>query len=463
MNKLSKVVAVSFLLVLVLSALLVIPTQAKPTSLTPIDLNSLKASKSADNIYIIEIGQNKITVEIMSNDHYILSYVNDDGTTTELEIVTVTSEVFNSSVNVGSTKTRGLFEKTVFVNGEESCKLPVNQITELAQSSELSAQPDQLLLSGNYNYWWDNVYFVDGQYIEYPHPDRDYYGISPYANYGRFGNQLLHFQWDQDTSEILFAGGWTVLGAAIGAIIGTLYCPGLGTGVLAVLGAVIGAIIGIVAAPLLLDEWDCLWFWINHSFLTWLNDNAWLLIVFLAMYGPAVVTSIIMSQFLFDGYLRYSETTIHDSKGIGNPSPPPPPPPHYYVSSIVSYDTWEYGSVSNPNGLTGSSNDGSYARIYGGNPGDGGVIAGWMNEVATGDIELYGYSASGYYTHLYVYVSYYNNYDWTLTKVQTVYPGSAHWIDCGSYSGDFRYIAIAAIDDNGMSANIYIDSVKVEA
>jgi hypothetical protein len=84
-----------------------------------------------------------------------------------------------------------------------------------------------------------------------------------------------------------------------------------------------------------------------------------------------------------------------------------------------------------------------------------------MNDVAHGHIYLYGYSASGYYTHLYVYVSYNNNYDWTRTSVQTVYPSSAAWIDCGSYSGNFRYIAIAAIDDNGMSANIYIDSVRV--
>ena len=134
------------------------------------------------------------------------------------------------------------------------------------------------------------------------------------------------------------------------------------------------------------------------------------------------------------------------------------------MSSIAQYSTWANGAVNNPSNLIGDP-DGYYAQIYGGNYNDGGNIVGWMNDVATGHIYLYGYSGDGYYTHLYVYVSYNNNNDWTQTSVQTVYgDGSGpYWIDCGSYSGSFRYIAIAAIDDNGMSANIFIDSVKVTA
>jgi hypothetical protein len=140
---------------------------------------------------------------------------------------------------------------------------------------------------------------------------------------------------------------------------------------------------------------------------------------------------------------------------------PPPPPQTYYVSSIAQYSTWAYGQVHNPDSLIGNSNDGNYAQIYGGNLNDGGNIVGWMNDVAHGHVYLYGYSAPGYYTHMYVYVSYNNNNDWTEITRQTVYPSSAGWIDCCSYSGNFRYIAIAAIDDNGMSANLYIDSVRV--
>jgi len=152
----------------------------------------------------------------------------------------------------------------------------------------------------------------------------------------------------------------------------------------------------------------------------------------------------------------------------GDPPPPVDPPPDpvtYWVSSITQYGTWGSGAVNNPNGLTGSSPDGSYVQLWGGNYGDGGQIVGWMNQVAHGDIWLYCYSGTGYYTHIYTYVSYNNNNDWTQTSVQTVYgDGSgAHWIKFGSYSGAFRYIAIAAIDDNGMSANIFVDAVNVIA
>jgi hypothetical protein len=85
-----------------------------------------------------------------------------------------------------------------------------------------------------------------------------------------------------------------------------------------------------------------------------------------------------------------------------------------------------------------------------------------MNQAAHGHIYIYGHSGSGYYTHLYTYVSYNNNNDWTQTSVQTVSGTNDRWIDCGSYSGSFRYIAIVGIDDNGMSANIFLDSVKVQ-
>jgi hypothetical protein len=131
------------------------------------------------------------------------------------------------------------------------------------------------------------------------------------------------------------------------------------------------------------------------------------------------------------------------------------------VSSITDY-SW-YGSsagVANPNNLIGSSNDGQYAEIYAGNYHDEAMIVGAMNAVAHGHVELYGYSASGYYSHLYVYVSYdYSN--WYQVTSQTVNPGSAHWIDCGYYSGSFRYIAIVAYNDQGLSGRIYVDSVKV--
>ena len=81
--------------------------------------------------------------------------------------------------------------------------------------------------------------------------------------------------------------------------------------------------------------------------------------------------------------------------------------------------------------MRGSSNDGSYVQLWGGNYGDGGQIVGWMNQEAHGHIYLYGHSGSGYYTHLYTFVSYNNNNDWTQTSVQTITGTNDRWIDCG--------------------------------
>jgi hypothetical protein len=134
------------------------------------------------------------------------------------------------------------------------------------------------------------------------------------------------------------------------------------------------------------------------------------------------------------------------------------------MSDLVQATPYGSGQINNPANLCGQNTDGNYAQIYGGGTNDGGVIIGWMNMISTGHIYLYGYSAAGYYTHLYVYVSMDNYNDWVQITPSnfTVYPDSAQWIDCGSYSGYFRYISIVAINDAGYSANIYLDAVRVE-
>jgi len=52
-------------------------------------------------------------------------------------------------------------------------------------------------------YYWDGVRFVDGIYIAYPHPDRDYYGISPFNGWSKKGSELYHNQIDRTTSVAL--------------------------------------------------------------------------------------------------------------------------------------------------------------------------------------------------------------------------------------------------------------------
>jgi len=180
----------------------------------------------------------------------------------------------------------------------------------------------------------------------------------------------------------------------------------------------------------------------------------------LADINPVAAMTLIETTFFGANYFRVGSLQFVDSLGIGQPGPPPNP---YYVSSITHTQAYGSGAVNNPNGLIGSSNDGSYVQLWGGNPNDGGQIVGWMSQTAHGHVYLYGHSGPGYYTHLYVWVSYNNNGDWgNPISVQTVSGTNDRWIDCNTPSGNFRYIAIVGIDDNGMSANIFIDSVKVQ-
>lgn len=130
-----------------------------------------------------------------------------------------------------------------------------------------------------------------------------------------------------------------------------------------------------------------------------------------------------------------------------------------YAQSVVGYAPIGNGSVSNPNGILGSSPDGSYTQLYGGNLGDGGVIDVYMSSTVSSGapVYLYSYSASGYYSHVYVYVSY-DNSNWYLVGSGYVYGGPG-WLYCGNAPITYRYIGIAAYDDEGWSANFFIDCI----
>lgn len=78
-----------------------------------------------------------------------------------------------------------------------------------------------------------------------------------------------------------------------------------------------------------------------------------------------------------------------------------------------------------------------------------------------GHIYLYGYSVSGYYSHLYFYVSQNNYYDWQLVNSFYYSSSTPGWIDIGQAPSDFKYIAVVGIDDQGLSANLVIDAVRV--
>ena len=133
---------------------------------------------------------------------------------------------------------------------------------------------------------------------------------------------------------------------------------------------------------------------------------------------------------------------------------------HNFVQSIYGYGWYGYmAGADYRENLIGSSNDGQYAYLYAGYYGDTAWISGQTYMQATGHIELYGYSAPGYSSHLAVSVSNDgSNYD--PVSEQYISQSSPGWIDCGTYAGSFGYIKIHVDADSGPSG-IAIDSVRV--
>lgn len=131
-----------------------------------------------------------------------------------------------------------------------------------------------------------------------------------------------------------------------------------------------------------------------------------------------------------------------------------------YGQSVVSYAAIGSGAVNSPNNILGSAPNGAYTQLYGGNPGDGGTIDVYLNaQVASGSaVKLYCYSASGYYSHTYVYVSN-DNINWYQVSNGYV-SGGPGWVNFGNAPIAFRYVAVAVYDDQGYSANLFVDCIN---
>ena len=438
--------------------LLLSSTMIQPIRAVTASSNSMpNIQKLSDNTFEVAIGNSTLIMENQPNNCFNATLITANGNTTTFE--TVLRAVTNqTALPNGANSTPAIMQKVLLVNGEVAGNLPINN-QGMPQPTPQSAGniKNPMPLASTTYYWWDGVLFAQGDGYNYPHPERSAYGISSSIDWVYSGNQLYHYQMDNTLSETIAYGTSEAFGEFVGTLIAT---GGLGDPA----GDIIGAMVAILVSGFiydwesswLLDEAGCIWWWFSESFTNWVDSNEWTLLFEFAL-DPAWAAADLLSVFYSMGYIRAGSVTFYDGIGAGNPSPPPP---STYVSSIAQYSTWDYGSVNNPWGLTGSYNDGSFVQLYGGNYGDGANVVGSMNDQSHGSICLYCYSGSGYYTHVYTYVSYNDNNDWTQTSAQTVYgDGSgAHWVYCGSYSGNFRYIAIAAIDDNGMSANLFVNT-----
>ena len=132
------------------------------------------------------------------------------------------------------------------------------------------------------------------------------------------------------------------------------------------------------------------------------------------------------------------------------------PAPSTYVSSITGYG----GSVYDPANLVGSQNDGQYTTLEGWGPYEYyGWVSGAMGAQSSGHIYVYGF-ASYSAGPLYVYTSV-DGSNWNLISTPYVSQGSPGWIDCGTCTSPFSYVAFTAEAYNYIYS-ISIDSVHVE-
>ncbi len=139
--------------------------------------------------------------------------------------------------------------------------------------------------------------------------------------------------------------------------------------------------------------------------------------------------------------------------------------PNYWASSIMDWDSgYLVHTVDNPYALLCSSTypvDNAFAHLHAGEYGDYAWITAEMSSTqAHGHIYLYGYSGPEYWSHLRVYVSP-NYYNWYLVTDQYIDNPTPHYIDCGYYGSNFRYIAVCGNDDQGLSCCLNIDAVHV--
>jgi hypothetical protein len=152
-------------------------------------------------------------------------------------------------------------------------------------------------------YYWDGLRFVsgyEGEWIKYPHPDRVYYGISPYETVGIYGANLYHLQIDQTTSI-----------TAIASI--DLVCAAIGAKICGVIGALVGAALGVVityvSQKYFLDEYSCIWVWVASSFKNWLDAN-WYYLLTESSKNPGYVIGLIVAVLYATGYLRVGAITF---------------------------------------------------------------------------------------------------------------------------------------------------------
>jgi len=169
-----------------------------------------------------------------------------------------------------------------------------------------------------FHYWWDNVYFVEGTDIDYPHPDNVYYDISQTSDWTKLGKDLHHHQINKDTTHQILVGSIAFFGA-LGIIITALLGGGtMATVVGTLTGLALGSLIDVIIDYYFVDERGCIWWWISWLFVYYLQQN----LPYLSSANAEIAIAAIVGAFISYGYFRIGMVTFNDPMGIGSPHLP---------------------------------------------------------------------------------------------------------------------------------------------
>jgi hypothetical protein len=234
-------------------------------------------------------------------------------------------------------------QMTVNENGREcSFKLDLPDLPKAERALALASEPRA---SAPY-FWWDRVWFINQtlRTVKYPHPDRETYDIPLWSTWSMYGTKLLHYQIDQATSLSAWNAGPFVIGGLIGALIGTFIKAGEGTVLGFLIGGAVFYILTWMKIQIVLDESDCIWWWVAKNWLHWLYVYAEDLIA-LWMLFPAAAIEAVTASFLMMGFLRIGSLTYADYVAVGKPGDPETPCIPVIMWEEAYYETKPGGRV----------------------------------------------------------------------------------------------------------------------
>lgn len=109
------------------------------------------------------------------------------------------------------------------------------------------------------------AYTPKSTFVPYKHPDKSYYGISPYSTYSKNGTSYKHVQINcYDSNAILQSPAWAI-GGGVGALVGGVIFKNLSASVVgAIIGGALGAYFG-AQSNRLADENGCIWFTLDNN------------------------------------------------------------------------------------------------------------------------------------------------------------------------------------------------------